>query len=415
MPVQKYHAGLALLAALFVAGPVRGASEDADLRATVEAQGAVIAELRAELERVRAEQQESEDRVRALEDQATAAVGAGPAGSDEVTRDWVDRRIEAFETSDDSRFLLSGYGQAQFRNELGSNSQPSTFDLQFNPIFQYRLTDRLHFNAELEFELDDGETELELEFATIDYFLTDWATFTAGKILLPFNVFGPKLHPSWINKLASRPVIYDPNDGVIPVISDVGVMLSGGTSLWSEDSKWNYAVYVANGPTVEVEDGFPQIEFENTPDIHNKKAAGGRIGFLPMPNLELGVSGMAGRSEGEDFNLIGADLWYYLKGAELRGEYVRFHTNPTRWGYYLQGAYELWQLFPETSGWQGVARKLEPVIRWGQTLGDGPDRNQLAVGLDYWLFPSVPLKFTYEVNTKGVDEDRYFLQMAYGF
>lgn len=415
MAIPKYHTILGLVAVLVGAGPVHGAPAAADLRATVEAQGKLIEELRAELERVRAEQQKSEDRVRALEDQAVSPVSAGPAGSDEVTREWVDRRIEAFQTSDESRFILSGYAMAAFQDQLEDDSEPSTFNLQFNPIFQYRLTDWLHFNGELELGLEEGETEVELEFATIDFLLTDWATFSAGKFLTPFNVFGPRLHPSWINKLASHPIIYDRNGGVVPVISDVGAMLSGGTPLWDDDSKWNYAVYVANGPIIEDEDGVPALEFDNTPDTNANKTAGGRVGFLPVPNLELGFSGMTGKSEGERFDLIGADLWYSLKGAELRGEYVRYHQNPTRWGYWVQAAYELGELFHETSGLAGIVNKLEPVVRWGQTGGDGPDRNQVAFGLDYWVFPSAPLKFTYEINNESVDNDRFFLQMAYGF
>ena len=187
-----------------------------------------------------------------------------------VDADYVDRRIEQFQHADESRLFLSGYAKAEFRDVL--NDGPSTFNVQFNPIFHFRLTDKLHFNAELEFEVDDGgETEIELEFATIDYLATDWLMLSAGKFLTPFNVFGPKIHPTWINKMASRPVIYDKSGGVTGVLSDVGIMASRGTELWSEDSKWNYAVYLTNGAIGE-EDGV--LEFENTPDADHGKAFG---------------------------------------------------------------------------------------------------------------------------------------------
>ncbi len=399
----------AMLAASLVGPSPATATEpdaDADLREALRAQGEIIQQLRDELGRVREDQRRNEDRVRALEDQEVNDPTSG------VDADYVDRRIEQFQHSDESRLFLSGYAKAEFRDVL--NDGPSTFNVQFNPIFHFRLTDKLHFNAELEFELDDGgETEIELEFATIDYLATDWLTLSAGKFLTPFNVFGPKIHPTWINKMASRPVIYDKSGGVTGVLSDVGIMASGGTELWSEDSKWNYAVYLTNGAIGE-EDGV--LEFENTPDADHDKAFGGRLGFLPIPNLEVGFSGQTGKSRDQGrYNLIGADFWYSLAGFELRSEYSRAETDRDRWGYYVQGAYDLGEHVRETTGLMGMLGRMEPVVRWGETMGAGPNRQQVALGLVYWLYPSVPLKFTYELNSGGVQNDRFFLQVGYGF
>ena len=399
----------AMLAASLVGpSPATATEPDADaaLCEALRAQGEIIQQLRDELGRVREDQRRNEDRVRALEDPGVNDPTSG------VDADYVDRRIEQFQHADESRLFLSGYAKAEFRDVL--NDGPSTFNVQFNPIFHFRLTDKLHFNAELEFELDDGgETEIELEFATIDYLATDWLTLSAGKFLTPFNVFGPKIHPTWINKMASRPVIYDKSGGVTGVLSDVGIMASGGTELWSEDSKWNYAVYLTNGAIGE-EDGV--LEFENTPDADHDKAFGGRLGFLPIPNLEVGFSGQTGKSRDQGrYNLIGADFWYSLAGFELRSEYSRAETDRDRWGYYVQGAYDLGEHIRETTGLMGMLGRMEPVVRWGETMGAGPNRQQVAVGLDYWLYPSVPLKFTYELNSGGVQNDRFFLQVGYGF
>ncbi len=405
------------------------ADQGADLRGTVETQGSLIRELRQELDGVRAGQREARDRVLALEDKARLQpVSAGGSGESAITADYIDRRIEEFQTSGDSRLFLSGYGNVRYKDvmddgDLEPDANPaSTYLVQFNPVFHFRLTDHLHFNAELEIELDDGgETEIELEFATIDYLLNDWLTLSAGKFFTPFNVFGAHLHPAWINKMASRPVIYDKNKGVIPVMTDVGVMLSGGAPLWSEDSKFNYAVYTGNGPIAEDADE-PSLEWENTPDENNNKASGGRIGFLPIPNLELGASWSTGRTKGPGgrFNLLGADLWYWNEGLELRGEYVRLSRKSDdrldKWGYYLQAAYRMSYHLTDPMGWSGVLGRFEPVVRWGQTSGFNPDnRDQLALGVNYWLYPSVPLKFTYEFNQGKVKNDRLFLQVAYGF
>ncbi len=60
--------------------------------------------------------------------------------------------------------------------------------------------------------------------------------------------------------------------------------------------------------------------------------------------------------------------------------------------------------------------RFEPVVRWGQILDNKPEnREQLGVGLNYWLFASAPLKFTYEFNMGDVKDDRLLFQFAYGF
>ena len=58
----------------------------------------------------------------------------------------------------------------------------------------------------------------------------------------------------------------------------------------------------------------------------------------------------------------------------------------------------------------------EPVIRLGVVGGtDKMDQDQLAVGLNYWLFESAPIKLTYEFNSGELDKDRFLVQFAYGF
>ncbi|HEX9729666.1 MAG TPA: hypothetical protein VGA37_14275 [Gemmatimonadales bacterium] len=90
--------------------------------------------------------------------------------------------------------------------------------------------DRILFEAEFEFELTEGVTETGLEYAQLDFLLTDHLTLVGGKFLVPFGVFGERLHPIWINKFPTAPPIYGHHvaafgaDPVLPILSDVGVM-----------------------------------------------------------------------------------------------------------------------------------------------------------------------------------------------
>ncbi len=123
------HSGI-VFAFIFLCGlgasTVR-AEEARDLRETVEAQGSVIDELREELERVRSEQGRAQDRVLALEDQlALRPVSAGGPSESGITADYIDRRIEAFQTSDNSRFFMSGYGNIRYRDIMDDGTSTGT-------------------------------------------------------------------------------------------------------------------------------------------------------------------------------------------------------------------------------------------------------------------------------------------------
>jgi len=412
------------LAVCLCGGNSAGASPQSEevLEQTIEEQGKLIRELHATIQQIQTGQKKSEDRLRALEDERSpASVGAGPAAP--VTKDWVDRRIQTYQTSDESRFTLSGFGTSNFVNEAGPT--PSSFGVSFNPIFQYRLTDKVHFEGEVELELGEaGETAVELEFAQINYLATDWLTLSAGKFLTPINVFGTRLHPSWINKMASRPVIYEKGrGGILGVTSDVGVMASGGWRIGGSESKLDYAVYVSNGATsVGANPRAPVVSFDNTPDANNNKTVGGRIGFLPMPNVELGVSYMTGKTQGPSarFEILGSDAWWSWRGLELRAELLYLDRNlgrdSSRFGYYVQAAYRLSHAIDSSAAWGRILGNFEPVIRFGEINKYTPgNRKQIAVGLDYWIQPSVPLKLTYEFNEQAINDDRLLLQLAFGF
>ena len=90
---------------------------------------------------------------------------------------------------------MSGYA------DIGYSSEGDNFNIgTFAPIFHYQYRDLVMLEAELELEVDSaGETELALEYLTIDLFLGDYVTFVGGKFLSPIGQFRQNLHPSWIN------------------------------------------------------------------------------------------------------------------------------------------------------------------------------------------------------------------------
>lgn len=158
-------------------------------------------------------------------------------------------------------------------------------------------------------------------------------------------------------------------------------------------------------------------------DDNGNKIFGGRLAIRPIPKMEIGVSGQFGKVQAEgdsrrdydvydvDFNLTGLD---FAPGLELRAEYV--HTRVGSGGtidpekleweaWYAQAAY----LLP----WVPV----EIVLRYGEYDTPETDQDQWVFGLNYLFANQVIGKLAYEMNDAddGEDEDRIFVELAFGF
>ncbi|MDD3762935.1 MAG: hypothetical protein PHP86_06570 [Nevskiales bacterium] len=141
---------------------------------------------------------------------------------------------------------LAGYAFVDYVSP--ENGDGAFTQAGFNPIFHYLYDDRVLVEAELEIALDEqGQTETNLEYATIDLFLSDTTVLVAGKFLSPLGNFRQNLHPAWINRFASAPVGFA-HDGAAPT-NDIGVQLRGvfaGTPV----GRITYALALTNGPTL---------------------------------------------------------------------------------------------------------------------------------------------------------------------
>lgn len=245
-----------------------------------------------------------------------------------------------------TKTLLSGYADAGFTDRKGENS---SFSASFNPLFLWKLNDRLLFEGEVELGLEGSATDVGLEYAQTSYLLNDHLTLGVGKFLTPFGTFSERLHPTWINKLPDAPLTLQHHGGIAPMTS-LGAQLRGG--LAAGRSKFNYSFYVSNGPRLNVGDGgftptadddhddeaahedaavdddhdevgglsalsqirltsadhedegdeqsdeeighdaagLGSLDFENYENFGDNKAVGGRFGYLPIPELEVAYS-----------------------------------------------------------------------------------------------------------------------------
>ncbi len=321
---------------------------------------------------------------------------------------------------------LAGYADAGYTDTKNASGTFTPFS--FNPIFHFQYKDLLLVEAEPSISIDEtGETTVDLEYAALNLFLGDHAALVAGKFQSPIGQFRQNLHPSWINKLPSAPTGFG-HGGAAP-IAEVGIQLRGGAPLGAGENRVNYAVYVGNGPEVEIEDGeIEMVESEGFGrDRDGSKVWGGRIGFfVPSQRLDLGLSAATGKVAGmmesdikRDYEVVGADFAWRPARFELRGEYVRQKVGDAavsaapeggEWkAWYLQASHRL-----GNTNW-------EPVLRYGRldTPHASGNQKQWALGLNYLFASNVFAKAAYEFNDslKGAatDDDRLLVQLSYGF
>lgn len=356
-----------------------------------------------------------------------------------------------------SKMLLTGYGSATFtaaRSGYGP-SQPlppdsrdanSSFTATFNPIFLWKISDRLLFEGEMELELEGSETSLALEMAQISYLLNDYMTIGAGKFLNPADYFVERQHMAWVNKLPDKPLaVYD---GLAPE-SLVGVQVRGGIPVGP--TKVGYAFFAANAPALTTSPADPAnpvdvgtLAFDNFDNENGHVSAGGRVGFYPIPELEIGYGFQTAAvgPRGSDINALiqSADLTYVrdsdlLKGTvNLHAQWIWSHVDhvvydPTgsdgfgpldfsnqRNGGYAQVAYRPSKLDNKILG------ALEPVFRYDRInqrkTPVGFDERRWTVGLNYWFGPSAVVKVAYEwdrQNGIGQNGEAFLAQFALGF
>ena len=385
-------------------------------------------------------------RLQELEKKDAARQAETDQALDDLDKQVKDVKIMAKDSFPGStKMLLTGYGSAGFIAQDHGGS--TLFNATFNPIFLWKLSDRLLFEGELEAQLEGHDTSVALEMAQISYLLNDYLTVSAGKFLNPMNYFVERQHMSWVNKLPDKPLaVYD---GLLSE-ANVGFQIRGGIPVGQ--TKLGYAFFVANAPELRMDTnsvGAPDLgtlEFNNFDNLGNHVAVGGRVGFYPVPELEIGygfqyadVKPPGSMGSASSF-LQSLDMSYVRDSVRLKGivnvkaQWVWSHVdrftydpagaiggpfvfNNTRDGGYVQLAYRPSRVE------NACIKNLEPVFRFDRLnqarTATGVNETRYTVGLNYWLGQSTVFKAAYEFDGQsGPEADRHnavLVQFVTGF
>lgn len=311
----------------------------------------------------------------------------------------------------------------------------SAFDVvDFNPIFLVTYQESFLLRTAVDFSINtDGSTDVSLDFANINWFIHDYIALGAGKSDSEIGQFTQNLSPRWINKLPTVPVGFD-GDQAAPQ-SEIGTYLRGGCPI-GDTMQANYALFVANAPRAMVDTTNSIVDHISTDGFTSKTdnyIQGGRIGFLPVASIEVGISGAIGRlplydsantstqlEKNRGYSALGIDFNTQYQGLNFRGEAIQqlVKKNLNSSSAVASGKWKAWYL---QLAYRHPSIKWEPVIRCGnhKTPFIAQNQKQSAIGLNYWFTPSIVTKFAYEFNKGQSDTDNnsnvLFVQFVLGF
>ncbi|MBE3605269.1 hypothetical protein IMX07_16825 [bacterium] len=341
------------------------------------------------------------------------------------------------------RVTLVGGAAGSFIYDRNSNINTFAFDME--PIILWQLSDKLLFEGTIEANLPaGGSADYQLPVADFQYFLNDYVELVMGIFDQPFGDWYEDQSPFWVNRFVTAPLPYNVNPLIPP--TEIGVQLRGGFQWGQMGQVADYTVWSGNGP------GYSNSSCtNNTPPsplptctstafvgdtlvgVNNIKlnthtpSFGGRFRIYPLPadsdwgRLELGVSTYDGKwANGLWMTSWGVDFNYFRDNLQTRGEWIESYRQmpaglgaDNRQGWYVQAGYFLTGLtlpFVPSAANEYID-KLEPLIRYsginqraavlaniittpeigftGSPALYAPHAREVALGLDYWLAPSI--------------------------
>lgn len=349
------------------------------------------------------------------------------------------KNITAYDRTSDRSF--GGYFDTEyFTSKDGADFRAHRLILQSSA----RLTDRIMFNAEIEYEYgaqlnggnNDNDGQIKIEQAWVDYKFSDALIQRTGIVVVPFGRLNV-LHDSDVRDATNRPVYAKK---VVPTTwMDTGIGAHGVLDF--DETEVTYEAYMLNGlqdsSTVSVSGGIRGARPTLKSDNNRSKAFVSRLGISPFVGLELATSYYTGKLDsGEskaDISMLGFDAFYKAGAFELLGEYAQndlsdvANTIPESMnGYYAEARYHVtgdWlKKSPFGTGFRNPVITL--FARYGEVNIDATkaaptnkgEFKQTTVGFNFRPVETVAYKFEYEMNDEsGTDNDKFWASVAIGF
>jgi hypothetical protein len=339
-------------------------------------------------------------------------------------------------------FSILGDAEVQFA--YINKQHPTFLFADFAPIFLYRGGEKVLFEAGFDFALQNGadanghdsgaSTSINLSFAQLNYLVNDYVTLVAGNILLPLGTYSLRT-AGWLNKFPDDPLARDLLPG-----SGVGGELLGAVPIGSAGKMINYSIWGVNGPSSTDGTGSAgaldlggNVGLRNDnriANLHGNPSGGARVAFFvpfkPHYDLEIGLSGQSGEWDDAGHHLWTAavlDASLHLGSYfETKGEFINSwygsddagNVHPEGW--WIQAGYKLAGLNLSLP----IINNVELMARYDSLRdGLGTHKRRESIGSIYYFSNTLLLECDYEFfhgnSDDPNDQDRFLLQLSYGF
>jgi hypothetical protein len=461
--MKKYFIMSMCLSALFfstVCPVVYGAETDEDLKAKVAAMEKMLMDLKGQLEQQVETSKAEKEEIQAIRDEVKGIMPGDEFYWAKKAKELKDKGLAPYFGGPATKPFLGrfgrntyvgGYMDHELEMDAGSQSNKTFDQHRLIPFIYSDVSDRVKFATEIEIEHGGTNTqdgvlsaagELKVEFATIDFLMTDWLNYRGGIILSPLGKLN-LVHDSPLLDLTDRPMV---NEFIIPTTLSESGMGFFGTFYPSEMSKIDYEIYAVNGfmsitgstsvltgdtgSVSEIQDFIKDSRGSKQTENNTNPAIVGRVAYSPFLGLELGASFHTGYIDDRNENrmTIKAFDWTYQRGPfELVGEYG--HASIDRdgiledgteksdvmagdmWGYYVEPRYHFMPEFLKTLAPTVFTEDstFTAVLRWGQVDINQPTnvanegdirRTRLTPGINWRYTEDTVFKAEYQINTE---------------
>lgn len=330
------------------------------------------------------------------------------------------------------KLSLGGYGEVHANFSEGT--EKDQLDIHRLVMYLgYDFADWITFNSEIEIEhafINDGDGEISIEQAYVDFLFSDLFNVRAGRVLTPIGIINQKHEPTLFNGV-ERPSFAS---SIIPTTwSSDGIGIFG--SLSPELSYEAYVVAGLDGSGFDALKGIRGGRIKERPSL-NEPAFTGRLDYYPFlsafentnQSLRLGVSGYFGGLDNGDqgsnpgidgeIAVTSGDFEYSVDRFDFRGVVANINIDGARqigngtaeeiFGWYLEGGYHFW---PDE--WKtGKLAQSDAVVflRYddfdtqhkmpsGIARNPAGDRREWTVGVNFYPTANLVLKADYQMRS----------------
>lgn len=362
----------------------------------------------------------------------------GQALADDARLDVLEQRINELSANSGGgmeKFHVGGYGELHYANAEDGDDELDQHRMVVGVGYDY--SDSVTFDMEIDYE--HAATELELEFAQINFLISDALSARAGVVLLPVGALNDTHEPTLFYSV-ERPYV---QKYVIPTTwngGGAGIFgrLSGGVS---------YGLYLVGGLDAHGFTGDGGIRDGRVvvgEAIANDLALVGRVSATPVKGLTLGASGYQGDSgqDTHDFDgnaavsILEADAALRVKALEIKSTVASVNIDDTGalnahfaneammeglsssevvgeeiFGWNLEGALHLYTGAPKRFLHDVVAFARYEAFNTQESMAAGysadpaNDREVVTGGVAYFPVSEVAIKLDVESWSNQADED----------